>query len=109
VAFGQPAHMRDFVHTTADNGGVHINSGIPNKAAHLLFTATTAQGTPVLDARDWVVLLYLAMVRLSRLALFTDVPVALRDVAKVYLAGSPKQLDPVLAAIESAYSAVGIE
>ncbi len=28
----QPAHMKDFVRTTRDNGGVHINSGIPNKA-----------------------------------------------------------------------------
>ncbi len=28
----QPAHMRDYVQTTEDNGGVHINSGIPNKA-----------------------------------------------------------------------------
>jgi Zn-dependent metalloprotease len=28
----QPAHMRDFVETTEDNGGVHINSGIPNRA-----------------------------------------------------------------------------
>jgi Zn-dependent metalloprotease len=28
----QPAHMRDFVVTTEDNGGVHINSGIPNRA-----------------------------------------------------------------------------
>lgn len=28
----QPAHMKDFVKTTRDNGGVHINSGIPNKA-----------------------------------------------------------------------------
>ena len=28
----QPAHMRDFVKTGRDNGGVHINSGIPNKA-----------------------------------------------------------------------------
>jgi Zn-dependent metalloprotease len=30
----QPAHMKDFVKTTDDNGGVHINSGIPNKAFH---------------------------------------------------------------------------
>jgi Zn-dependent metalloprotease len=30
----QPAHMRDYVHTADDNGGVHINSGIPNKAFH---------------------------------------------------------------------------
>lgn len=28
----QPAHMRDFVHTRDDNGGVHLNSGIPNRA-----------------------------------------------------------------------------
>ena len=28
----QPAHMDDFVVTTADHGGVHINSGIPNRA-----------------------------------------------------------------------------
>ncbi|NML13610.1 M4 family metallopeptidase [Azohydromonas caseinilytica] len=28
----QPAHMRDFVHTFEDYGGVHINSGIPNHA-----------------------------------------------------------------------------
>ncbi len=35
----QPAHMRDFVVTTSDNGGVHINSGIPNKAFHLVATA----------------------------------------------------------------------
>ena len=28
----QPAHMRDYVDTTDDNGGVHINSGIPNRA-----------------------------------------------------------------------------
>jgi Zn-dependent metalloprotease len=28
----QPGHMRDYVTTTRDNGGVHINSGIPNHA-----------------------------------------------------------------------------
>ncbi len=35
----QPAHMRDFVVTADDLGGVHINSGIPNKAFHLVATA----------------------------------------------------------------------
>ena len=34
----QPAHWRDYVRTFEDNGGVHINSGIPNKAFHLLCT-----------------------------------------------------------------------
>lgn len=31
----QPAHMDDYVHTSDDNGGVHINSGIPNHAFYL--------------------------------------------------------------------------
>lgn len=32
----QPAHMSGFVETNADNGGVHLNSGIPNRAFALL-------------------------------------------------------------------------
>jgi Zn-dependent metalloprotease len=31
----QPAHMKDYVTTVEDNGGVHINSGIPNKAFYV--------------------------------------------------------------------------
>jgi Zn-dependent metalloprotease len=35
----QPGHMDDFVTTSEDNGGVHINSGIPNRAFYLAATA----------------------------------------------------------------------
>lgn len=35
----QPAAMKDYVKTTDDNGGVHINSGIPNHAFYLAATA----------------------------------------------------------------------
>ncbi|GGR04276.1 metalloprotease [Streptomyces netropsis] len=35
----QPATMKDYVRTSRDNGGVHINSGIPNHAFYLLATA----------------------------------------------------------------------
>ena len=35
----QPKHMKDFVRTYEDNGGVHINSGIPNHAFYLLATS----------------------------------------------------------------------
>ncbi|MCX0243754.1 M4 family metallopeptidase [Streptomyces drozdowiczii] len=35
----QPASMDDYVHTGDDNGGVHLNSGIPNRAFYLLATA----------------------------------------------------------------------
>ncbi|WP_134739858.1 protealysin inhibitor emfourin [Nocardioides sp. 503] len=31
----QPAHLDDYVETTDDHGGVHLNSGIPNRAFHL--------------------------------------------------------------------------
>jgi Zn-dependent metalloprotease len=31
----QPGHMNDYVNTTSDNGGVHINSGIPNHAFYI--------------------------------------------------------------------------
>lgn len=35
----QPADMAHYVNTVSDNGGVHINSGIPNHAFYLVATA----------------------------------------------------------------------
>jgi Zn-dependent metalloprotease len=35
----QPANMSGYVRTSADNGGVHTNSGIPNHAFYLVATA----------------------------------------------------------------------
>ena len=48
----QPAHFRDYVETTDDNGGVHLNSGIPN---HAFYLAATAIGGPAWDVagRIW--------------------------------------------------------
>lgn len=43
----QPAHVDDYVETTDDNGGVHLNSGIPNRAFQLAAVAiggSSAQG-----------------------------------------------------------------
>ncbi len=34
----QPGHMKDYVNTLSDNGGVHINSGIPNHAFYIIAT-----------------------------------------------------------------------
>ena len=39
----QPGHMDDYVETDDDNGGVHLNSGIPNRA--FLLAATAIGGT----------------------------------------------------------------
>jgi Zn-dependent metalloprotease len=35
----QPGHMNDYVETMQDNGGVHTNSGIPNRAFYLFATS----------------------------------------------------------------------
>ena len=35
----QVGHMADYVETDDDNGGVHLNSGIPNRAFHLAATS----------------------------------------------------------------------
>ncbi|MDS0527985.1 M4 family metallopeptidase [Clostridium sp. SHJSY1] len=34
--YDQPDNMSNYVNTSSDNGGVHTNSGIPNKAAYLV-------------------------------------------------------------------------
>ncbi|EYE88615.1 hypothetical protein Q428_07075 [Fervidicella metallireducens AeB] len=38
--YGDPAHMNDYNYTTSDNGGVHTNCGIPNKACYLIATSS---------------------------------------------------------------------
>ena len=46
----QPAHMDDYVVTSDDNGGVHINSGIPNHAFYLAATRSAATRGSAPDA-----------------------------------------------------------
>ncbi|GKX67047.1 M4 family metallopeptidase [Inconstantimicrobium mannanitabidum] len=43
--YDQPANMSDYVNTSDDNGGVHTNSGIPNKAAFLVAQAIGCEKT----------------------------------------------------------------
>ena len=45
----QPAHMDDYVETIRDNGGVHINSGIPNRAFYLAATEIGGYAWEVTD------------------------------------------------------------
>jgi len=51
----QPANMSAFVNTQQDNGGVHINSGIPNNAAFLMTMGGTnpTSGTAVKFGIGW--------------------------------------------------------
>jgi Zn-dependent metalloprotease len=52
----QPAHMRSYVTSADDNGGVHINSGIPNHAFYLVATALGGNAWLV-AGRIWYVVL----------------------------------------------------
>jgi bacillolysin len=105
---GYPDHMSAYIPLTYDHGGVHIFSNIHNKAAHNLFTATLADGTPTLSVQETAVLYYLTLVRLGRLADFSDARAELLSVASTLYGGSAGRLQEVEAAITSAYDAVGI-
>jgi hypothetical protein len=48
----QVGSMDDYVDTTEDNGGVHLNSGIPNRAFHLFATALGGRAWEV-PGRIW--------------------------------------------------------
>lgn len=73
----QPGRMSDFVETTDDNGGVHINSGIPNRAFHL---AATALGGPAWERAGKIWYAALTDARLpahADFAVFADLTVAI--------------------------------
>ncbi|GIM30204.1 peptidase M4 [Clostridium polyendosporum] len=49
--YDQPDHMSGYVNTNSDNGGVHINSGIPNKAAYLILQSIGCSKTAMIYYR----------------------------------------------------------
>ena len=97
----QPGHMDEFVELDidTDNGGVHINSGIPNRACFLIADAIGREKTEqiyyrILDARY-----------LNSRANFIDMRLAAQRAA-IDLFGDPSdELD----AVGAAFDAVGIE
>jgi bacillolysin len=104
---GGPSHMRDFVATTRDYGGVHANSNIHNHAAHLVMTATNADATRVFTPREVAQLYYWTLERLNDRATFGEALLELIDVASSVYIGDPR-LDGMLQAIRAAYADVGI-
>src|SRR5699024_8759221 len=72
--YDQPAHMDQFYTGAEDNGGVHINSGMPNKAAYL-----TIQSIGKEKAEQ---IYYLALTQyLTSNAEFSDAKIALKQAA----------------------------
>jgi bacillolysin len=108
AATGDPDHMNNFLVTFSDNGGVHTNSNIHNKAAYNVLTAVDSNNARVFTPKEVGVLYYLCLSRLSSLAQFSDVRQGVLDVAAIYFPNPAKQA-ACLAAIRAAYDAVGIQ
>lgn len=112
--FGQPDHMDNFrvLPNTrrGDYGGVHINSGIHNKAAFNLLTARGEDGTPTLTTTEVAAVFYLALTqRLSRTSQFTDSRRAVVSSARSLFRTLPSEEQTAkIAAVEAAFEAVGI-
>lgn len=106
---GQPDHMNQYVPLpySKDNGGVHIYSGIHNKAAYYLLTGTNGQAEPV-DPIEAALLYYLTLSRLTPTSKFTDCRRTIKAVATARFDGNPAKVAETLQAIDSAYDAVGI-
>ncbi|MFJ4834233.1 M4 family metallopeptidase [Streptomyces sp. NPDC088747] len=92
----QPATMDDFVNTGRDNGGVHINSGIPNRAFYL---AATALGGHAWERAGQIWYDVLTGGDLGQQALFTDFA-ALTTAAARTRFGDGAELQAVLKAWE---------
>jgi Zn-dependent metalloprotease len=95
----QPAHMDDFVETDEDNGGVHINSGIPNRAFFLC--ATSLGGNAWTEAgRIW----YTSLSRFPKESTFQQAAdVTFATAGELFGPGSRQQ-----AAVADAWDTVGI-
>jgi len=100
----QPAHMRDYVNSPDDNGGVHINSGIPN---HAFFLAATRLGGYAWEVAGdlWY---EAATERITSSAEFQDFANATVMVAGVVLSDLWSPIADVQRTIADAWAEVGI-
>ncbi len=109
VAFGgqQPGNMSQYrdLPISEDKGGVHINSGIPNRAFHLVATSTALGATAVERMGKAERIYYRALtLYLTRSAQFIDCRLAvIRAAEDLYGAGGA-----VAQACAQAFDAVGI-
>lgn len=109
LKFGQPKHMRDYVNTPDDHGGVHTNSGIHNFAAYTLMTTEVA-GNHLFSMKELAGLFYIALTgHLSRQSEFSDSRRGLELAAESLFRSSPEKERAVrLSAIAAAFDAAGI-
>ncbi|MGW0820022.1 M4 family metallopeptidase [Streptomyces sp. NPDC002845] len=93
----QPATMDDFVRTGRDNGGVHINSGIPN---HAFYLAAQALGGHAWERAGQIWYDVLTGGELKAQAMFTDFATLTAAAAKARYGDGSEELQAVLKAWE---------
>ena len=104
-AGGQPSHFADFVYTAEDYGGVHINSGIPNRALYLLAAGLSLESLGTSVGRATAETLAFATLRaLDRNATFNDAAAMMQSIAESLYGVASAEADAV---VES-WSQVGI-
>lgn len=110
AAANQPDHWSQYrrLPASVDYGGVHIYSGIHNKAIYNLLSGTDANGDATFPVRDAALLLYLTLTRLTRTSDFHDSRRTLESVTRAYYVGDPATRQVRLAAIAKAFSQVGL-
>ena len=94
----QVAHMRDYVHTFEDQGGVHLNSGIPN---HAFYLAARALGGHVWE-RAGVVWYAALCMRLHARSTFADAAAATLAEADEHFGATAAEQ------VRGAWAAVGV-
>jgi Zn-dependent metalloprotease len=98
----QPGHMDHFVETEEDHGGVHINSGIPNRAFYLVAEALKK---PAWEDAGRIWYASLGHERLLPSATFRQFARITRYVAGVLFGPESAQVS----AVEEAWNGVGVE
>lgn len=97
----QPATMSGYVDTSDDNGGVHINSGIPN---HAFYLAATGIGGNAYDDAGKIWYATLTSGTLLATAGFKDFAAATQAAAQTLFGADA----PQLAAVTKAWQTVGV-
>ena len=84
--YGQPGHMSEYSYLplSYDNGGVHVNSGIPNRALYLLAEGLTNEGLGNSIGREKTgIIAWATMIGLSNRASFDDAANLMIAVAEI--------------------------
>ncbi|MDX6252594.1 MAG: hypothetical protein QOF10_5954 [Kribbellaceae bacterium] len=97
----QPSHMSSYVQTTDDNGGVHLNSGIPN---HAFYLVATALGGNAYEAPGQIWYATITSGSLPESAGFADFARATQSAAETLYGPT----SPELTAVTTAWQQVGV-